>query len=310
MMRALVTGASGFVGRHMAAELVQRGWTVTGVDVKAVHPLLAAVSRYQHVAADALRVFRGTILSVPPFDLVVHCAYTVGGRAVIDGQPMALAGNLILDSAAFDWALRTGQHRFLYFSSSAAYPVDYQQRNRVPSWLVEDSIDLGRAMEPDANYGWAKLTGERLAKAAAGEGLRVHVVRPFSGYGATQDTSYPFPALMARVAARQNPVEVWGDPEQMRDWIHITDVVNASLAVVEADERRPVNLCTGIPTSMTELIRAAAGMAGYRPEIVALRDKPMGVYRRVGSPERMNSMYKPQVSLEDGIGEALRRFGD
>lgn len=307
-MRALVTGSAGFVGRHMSAELIERGWRVSGVDLKPAPPLLASLSGYDHLRGDAVQSYFRSL--VPPFDLVVHCAYTVGGRAVIDGQPMALAGNLILDAAAFDWALTTGQRRFLYFSSSAAYPIDYQAKNRLPTWLTEDAIDLNRAMEPDAGYGWAKLTGERLARAAAAEGLQVHVVRPFSGYGATQDLTYPFPALMAKVAARENPVDVWGDSNQVRDWIHITDVVAGALAVVDADERRPVNLCTGIPTSMVGLVQQGAAQVGYHPDVRALPDKPMGVYRRVGSPQRMNGFYKPEVSLDQGIAEALRRFGD
>src|SRR3954454_16466114 len=87
------------------------------------------------------------------FDLVVHCAYHVGGRKAIDGNRGNLARNLLLDASLFDWAIRTQQKHVLYFSSSAAYPVDLQKN--AGRLLRED--DIGRYGElggPDADYAW------------------------------------------------------------------------------------------------------------------------------------------------------------
>lgn len=307
-MRALITGAAGFVGRHMRAELEGRGWEVTGFDIASLG--VRGGPAYGDVRNIAnLMWMRGEV-----YDLVVHCAYAVGGRAAIDGVPMNLAHNLAADAALFEWAVTTGQRRVLYFSSSAAYPVDQQS----PQWLEqagphgmamhEEDIDLTDAEEPDAAYGWAKLTGERLAAAAARKGLAVHVVRPFSGYGGDQGEEYPFPALLRRVLANHGePIEVWGSALQVRDWIHIDDVVRGALAVVDADERWPVNLCTGEPTSIATLVSLMWSIVHPEwtsPNIRVLADKPMGVFWRVGNPDRMLEHYTPQVTLMEGIERA------
>lgn len=287
-----MTGDAGFVGRHMRTELERRGYDVEGCDLK--------------TGGDAREVFLadGTV-----YDLVVHCAYHVGGRAAIDGNPMLLALNIELDAQMFEWAVRTKQRRVLYFSSSAAYPVVLQQRGQ-SGFLTEDDITPGRLQQPDANYGWAKLTGEQLAAAASAEGIAVHIVRPFSGYGEDQDPDeYPFPAIVRRVLA--GDLTVWGPPGQCRDWIHIDDVVAGALAVVEADERRPVNLCTGTPTEFGQLASrihhlAAAAPRGEPPRYEL--DRPTGVMYRVGHPGRMLSLYRPLVSLDEGILRAVREL--
>lgn len=289
-MRALVTGADGFVGRHMVAELRDRGWDVVGADVKS--------------GVDARDVFR---YEATRFDLVVHCAFHVGGRAAIDGEPRMLARNLELDAALFDWAVRTSQCRVLYFSSSAAYPVDLQsdltKRHRLHEhFILFDSRNAGR---PDGRYGWAKLTGEELAAAARLAGLPVTVVRPFSGYGEDQDNSYPFRAIVERARRREDPFAVWGPGTQVRDWVHISDVVAGALAVVESGADDPVNLCTGVGTSILELASMCCAEVGYSPDLTPLPDKPTGVAYRVGDPTRFHRYWQPKVTLEEGVRRAL-----
>lgn len=298
---ALVTGSSGFVGRHMTAALRDRGWGVLPCDTaNAVAPGSPAAR-----AHDALHLFRTVAAQ---FDLVVHCAALAPHRAAIDGQPMNMAYNLQLDAGMFEWAVRTGQRRVLYLSSSAVYPVLFQDGSE--EWrLHETNTDGVHGIMPDAAYGWTKLTGEKMAAAAAVAGLAVHVVRPFSGYGEDQGTDWPFGAFVARARSREDPFTVWGPGTQVRDWIHIDDVVAGALAVVDADVREPVNLCTGRGTSMTELAEMICRAAGYTPRIVCEPDRPTGVAYRVGDPDRFHAIYKPRVSLDEGVARAVQEVG-
>ncbi len=289
--KAVVTGSAGFVGRHIIQELDSRGWDVDGWDLP---------------DNDCRVLFdRWT----KRYDLVVHCAFIVGGRATIDGKNTALLSNLELDSRLFEWALRTKQRAVLYYSSSAAYPIRLQGPVGHRA-LQEDDInrDAFAPGLPDANYGWAKLSGERMAEAAADLGLRVHVARPFSGYGGDQSLDYPFPSIVKR--ARQGDLTVWGPRGQTRDWVHIDDVVKGSLSLYEDDERRPTNICTGIGTEMGDLMRMAYNLyPGMKTNINTgvryLEDKPTGVHYRVGDPQRFNEHYVPKISLEEGVRRAL-----
>ena len=292
-MRALITGDRGFLGRHFKAELKRHGWEVYGLDVKA------------SPAQDCRTFFRECLSKgvVPgAWDLVVHCAAVVGGRATIDGDPLVTAESLSIDAEMFRWAAVARPGRVLYFSSSAAYPARFQLP-RTGRALCERDMD---STEPDQVYGWSKVTGELLAHRLRETGVPVTVVRPFSGYGEDQDETYPFRALLERVRRREDPLVVWGSGEQVRDWIHVDDLVAGALAVVESGTEEPVNLCTGVPTSFVTLARVMAAVAGYVPEIRPLVAKPSGVAYRVGDPSRMLRFYEPRLSLEDGIRRALR----
>lgn len=309
-MKALVTGDRGFLGRHFARVLKGRGYEVTGLDVKATS------------AQDCRAFFQGQI-RVPAgnwehYDLVVHCAAVVGGRETIENDPLATAESLSIDAEMFRWAAVMKPGRVIYFSSSAAYPVSFQtawQANNGTPLSEGDIWGSDRIGLPDEVYGWSKVTGELLADRLRTAGVPVTVVRPFSGYGSDQDPSYPFRAILDRVKAGEDPVEIWcGDC--VRDWIHVDDVVAGTLAVAENGTDLPVNLCTGRATSFSELVRLMIKHTvllrprtylGGLPSVNFRPDMPQGVAYRVGDPARMRTIYQPVVTLEEGIRRAVGR---
>lgn len=285
----LLTGDAGFVGRHMKPALEAAGWAVTGLDVA------------RGGGEDARDYFRAGLAH---YDLVVHLAAVVGGRATIEGAPLSVAVDLSIDAEMFGWALRTRPGRIVYFSSSAAYPVRWQTaRARVP--LHEDMIDLVRVGNPDLTYGWAKLTGEVLASHVRAAGVPVTVLRPFSGYGPDQDLDYPFPSFIDRALRRADPFEVWGTGTQVRDWVHIDDVVAATLRCIDSDIDGPLNIGWGRATSFLDLAHLVTSVAGYSPRILTRPDAPAGVEYRVCNPTRLREVYQPTITLEQGIAQAL-----
>jgi nucleoside-diphosphate-sugar epimerase len=289
-MNILITGHRGFVGRNLIRHLSKDpNNIITGVDLKEGN--------------DCRDFFRADSTK---FDLVFHLAAIVGGRAKIDGDKLSVASNLATDSEMFNWALRTNPTKVIYYSSSAAYPT-YLQNKEVPIKLKENVITIDKALSvnsPDSTYGLGKVIGEHQAAIAREQyGLDVYVFRPFSGYGTDQDLDYPFPMHIDNTKNDRRFV-IWGE-DQARDWIHIDDVILATLEIIQQPNPGPVNLCTGIPTFFTELCEKMNKISGKDLAISFDKTKPMGVTYRVGDATKMLSMYKPKISIEEGIDRAL-----
>ena len=284
-MKILITGSHGFVGRYFINKLQQNNLTL--IDTKA--------------GIDCRDFFKK---DDSQYDLVIHLAAIVGGRESIEGRPMAVADNFSIDSEFFQWCLKTKPKKIVYFSSSAAYPTHYQQGSeakRLQEWMITPSAPHS----PDMTYGMAKVIGEYLASFVE----NVHIFRPFSGYAYDQDLTYPFPMYIKRALEKSDLFEVWGPGTQTRDFIHMTDVVNAVMTAVEQGITGPINLGTGRSTSFMELAQMSMDAVGYKGEIVTRPDKPVGCMHRVSDNTKLLSFYTPKITLEAGIIEAVTALG-
>jgi len=244
------------------------------------------------------------------FSDIYHFAAIVGGRSMIDGDPLKIALNLSIDAEMFYWASQHKPDRILYPSSSAAYPVASQTKDNNKA-LIESDIDLKSIGMPDMTYGWSKITGEYLAKIAHTHyGLSVACIRPFSGYGEDQETDYPIPAIAARIARKEDPVEVWGTGNQGRDFVHIDDVIDVILmAIDQIKDGTAINIGWGKLTSFNEIIKTYAEIAGYSPTIKQLLDKPVGTFSRYCDVQLVEETlkWKPKITLKEGLKRVYKR---
>jgi len=320
--KILLTGGAGFVGRHLARRLLEAGHEVHCVDP--IVPLTGGIEpeRWPEFDPRDFRNFRfhredcrawfGRVDDTD-FDYAYHLAAVVGGRAMIENQPLAVADDLSIDSEYWQWAVRAKPKKTVCFSSSAAYPVRFQEKvgHRL---LSEDMIDFSKDLGvPDYSYGWAKLTHEYLAKLAFEKhGLKSVTYRPFSGYGEDQDDHYPFPSICKRVLEMKGKpkVTVWGTGDQMRDFIHIEDCADGILATVDRiDDAQALNLSTGKLTSFKEFARMAAKQAGYAPEIAGQTEQPAGVFARGGCTKKQEAFgFKARIGFDEGVRRALEYF--
>ena len=303
-MKALVTGSAGFLGRHFVEELLAQGYEVVYCDIA-----YSDAARGPGVRGDALFLFQH---ETEVFDLVVHCAAVEPHRVAIDTRPWTFPMNMHLDAALFDWAIRTKQRQVLYISSSAVYPIELQQLATIRGRLAEGEVDLDYPQQPDGSYGVTKLTSEHMAAAARASGVPVTVVRPFSGYGADQGEDWPFGAFLHRALRRESPFLIWGSADQVRDWIHVSDVVRGSLRVAhhqrESDFYESVNVCTGQGTAMGDLALLFMQAVGYEATLNINTSAPMGVMNRVGDPVVFFEYYEPKITIQQGVFDAVRQL--
>jgi nucleoside-diphosphate-sugar epimerase len=245
-------------------------------------------------------------LAFEGFDNVYHLAAMVGGREMIERDPIVTALDLSIDAEFFNWASKGMANRILYPSSSAAYPIHIQMGNKnIP--LKEEDINFEFLGKPDMIYGWAKLTGEYLARTTASMyDISIACVRPFSIYGSDQDLSYPIPALVNRFINKENPLQVWGTGQQQRDFVYIDDALEAmELAIEKISDGSAINIATGTPTSFLSIINILSEVSGHYPDILALEDKPVGVLSRFCDPglAQCKLGWKANTTLEEGLSK-------
>jgi len=191
--------------------------------------------------------------------------------------------------------------------------AQYIQDHPPKCYVYPSSCAVDNLEDP---YAWVKLTGERFCHALYKTGVEVVILRPFSGYGSDQSTDYPFRAILERVLRGDDPVVVWGDGTQVRDWVHVDDLVRALLLAPDSFPRDiPVELGTGVATSMRELAlmmanevahRSESGEFQFVPRVKCDSSKETSSPRRVAktSPALAHG-WKSAIPLEEGIARAV-----
>ncbi len=323
MKKILITGAAGFVGRHFCKYFLEKGDNVIAVDnlsefTGSKDPKNDWVFykpydfiNFNFCQVDCRNWFEEN--NDNDFDIVLHLAAMVGGREMIENNPLAVADDLSIDSEFWQWAVKCKPKKIICFSSSACYPVEYQIKDNF-RLLKENMINFEKSIGvPDLTYGWAKLTCEYLARIAhLKHELDVICFRPFSGYGIDQDINYPFPSICKRVLKNQgqNSISVWGTGDQMRDFIHIDDCVTGVIKTMnKIQDGSAVNLSTGRLTSFKEFVTIAANIVGFNPNVSGTSSKPEGVFARGGDTTLQNSLgFNHSITFEKGIKKALEYY--
>jgi nucleoside-diphosphate-sugar epimerase len=312
--KVLVTGGTSFIGSSLVDALVQRRATVRVVDNLSSGRLENIAS---HVAARAVEFAQGDLLdanvaatAVSGMSVVFHLAADHGGRGYVDLHNVECSTNLILDGQVFREAAKARVERVVYASSGCVYP-NYRQTNpKEELYLTEDLV--GPPYDSDNMYGWAKLMGEFTLKHYAERGvLRGASCRYFTVYGPRGKEDHAVIAMIARAFTRQNPFEVWGTGEQIRNWTYIDDIVEGTIRAAERiDDGTAVNLGT------TERIRVAdaARMILERMHIDAplkfLPNMPTGPYNRVASNRLAKELldWEPQILFREGLGRTIEWY--
>lgn len=248
--RALVTGASGFIGRALTAELLRQGWGVVAVGREAAGMPLGAeaisVARYDDATL-------GAALRDVRCDVVFHlAAYGVTPSARDPEQMFDV--NVAGTAAIVRTAARIGARAVVYAGSSAEY-IEAPHGTAI----TEDY-----PITTSALYGASKAAGGLWGRAvAAQEGIVFQWLRVFGVFGPGEAPHRLFPAIAAKLT-RDEPVDL-SPGDQIRDLLYVDDVVAALLLGAKAaleGKAGPFNLCSGLPVSIRDVALALADALG------------------------------------------------
>ena len=307
-MRALVTGAAGFVGSHLAEALLARGDTVVGVDCftpyydrSAKEANLAAAhghAGFELVEADLRSCDIDGLLS--GVDAVFHQAAQAGVRlSWSDGFADYVGHNVLATQRLLEAVQRARPSaRVVYASSSSVYG----NQARYPT--VE--TDLPKPFSP---YGVTKLAAEHLCGLYA-ENWGVHTValRYFTVFGPRQRPDMSIHRL-CQAAVDGSSFPRYGDGTQIREFTYVSDIVAGNLAAADRDVAPGtyLNLAGGAEITLNDLIALVGEVAGAPVAVEAGPKMPGDAFRNGGSIERAREVldWEPQVSLRDGLAAQI-----
>jgi nucleoside-diphosphate-sugar epimerase len=305
--RTLVTGGASFIGSALVDALLDRGAAVRVVDdfSSGTH---ANIDRA--VKAGEIELVRGDLRdqetaarAVRGIDVVFHLAADHGGRGYVDLHQYACSTNLGLDAGVFAEALRADVGTVVYASSGCIYPLNIQGDPGETLYLTEDMA--GPPYDPDGTYGLAKLAGELTLRALHEErGMRTASCRYFTVYGPRGVENHAVIAMIARAFLRQDPFEVWGTGEQIRNWTFVDDIVEGTiLAAEKIEDGTAINLGTMERVRVLDAVNMVTEMAGYDPQITLQPDMPTGPLNRVADNALAKRLlgWEPRVNFADGL---------
>jgi len=302
----LVTGAGGFIGHHLTRALVADGESVRAVDIKEPSFEPSAATDFRLLD---LREFDNCVEATRGVKRVYHLAANMGGIGFITTQRADVArDNALMNIHMLEAARRNNAERFFFSSSACIYPSHMQDKPDIAALKETDAMPAA----PEPGYGWEKLFAEQMCEYYGAEyGLNVRVARFHNVYGTlgTYDGGREkAPAAICRKVARAaetDEIEVWGDGEQTRSFMHVADCVAGIRRLTDSDYAAPLNLGTDRMVTVNELIDIVAAVAGKQISKRYDLSKPQGVRGRNSDNSLLERTldWRPAISLEDGMAE-------
>lgn len=306
MKKVVVTGGAGFIGSHLAEELLKQGYSVTVLDdLSTGNP----ENIEQLLKKDNVEFVQGTITDLPWLQKLFQGITYVFHQAALariprsienplDANEVNIKGTLNVLLAARDNKVK----KVIYASSSSVYgstPVLPQREDMPP--------------DPLSPYALTKLAGEYYCNIFRQiYGLSTVCLRYFNVYGARQDPHSQYatviPAFIGRLYQNQPPL-IFGDGEQSRDFTFIRDVVSANILAAENDAEGIFNIGSGRNFTINRLAGIILSLMQKDLKPVHQKPRPGESRHTLADISRAENFgYKPEWSLEDGLKKTIEDF--
>jgi GDP-D-mannose 3',5'-epimerase len=315
-MDIVVTGAGGFIGGHLVADLLSSGRTVRAVDVKPQEEWYQVHGAADNVVAD-LQYLDNARRAVDGVSEVYNLAADMGGMGFIETHKAACMLSVLTSTHVLLAARDAGVERYFYSSSACVYAAEHQTDPNVTALREQDAYP---AM-PEDGYGWEKLFSERMCRHFREDfGMTTRVARyhnVYGPYGTYAGGREKAPAAICRKVAQaklsgDHRIEIWGDGEQTRSFMYIDDCVQGSQMIMNGTSPEPVNLGSSELVSINQLVSIVEDIAGITLERQHDLSAPQGVRGRNSDNTQMLETYgwEPSISLREGLERTYAWISD
>jgi UDP-glucose 4-epimerase len=305
LSKVLVTGGAGFIGSHLCDQLVARGDEVVVLDDFSSGQAgnLRGIERQIHMVEDSVLPIGVHLEELAGVTRIYHLAALISGHDSMRHPEQYFEANVTGLWRVIECARHLPGVRIVYASSSTVYG------NTGGAARSEDTPPT-----PITPYALSKMAGEHLLAMYASTLGYEHVsLRFFNVYGPRQNPHHPYANVtckFAYAAAHDLPVALYGDGHQTRDFIYVSDAVDALLAVSDATPRQVYNVGTGSEASILSLLERYNRIAGG-PLKVEQHDPWENDIRHIRadiSRIRDDLGFAPRVPLEEGLARTLEYF--
>jgi nucleoside-diphosphate-sugar epimerase len=305
--RIVVTGAGGFIGGYLTADLLAEGEEVRMVDVKPFDEWYQQPDGAETLQLD-LRLADACKQAVDGADRVYNLSADMGGMGFIEQNKALCMLTVLINTHLLQASVDAGVERFFFSSSACVYAADKQTDPAVTALREEDAYP---AM-PEDGYGWEKLFSERMCRHFREDfGLATRVARYHNVYGPLgtfEGGREKAPAAICRKVAQaklsgEHEIEVWGDGEQSRSFMYIDDCVYGTKAILDSGITEPINLGSHELVTINQLIDTVEKIAGIEVNRNYDTSAPQGVRGRNSDNTllKQNLGWEPSISLADGL---------
>jgi nucleoside-diphosphate-sugar epimerase len=304
--KVVVCGAGGFIGSHLVNRLKQDGCWVRGVDLKL--PEYSPTNADDFVQGDLRDASLVAKVLDQPFDEVYQLAADMGGAGFIftgENDADIMHNSAVVNLNILDACKRQNINKIFYSSSACIYP----EHNQLDPENPLCSEDSAYPANPDSEYGWEKLFSERLYLAyGKNYGIDVKIARfhnIFGEQGTYEGGREKSPAAFCRKIAEAvdgDVIEMWGDGEQTRSFLHVDECVEGMVRLMSSDFSGPVNIGSEEMVSINELAKIIMLIAGKNLSINHI-DGPLGVRGRNSDNAliRQQLGWEPTLTLAEGL---------
>ena len=302
----LVTGGAGFIGSTLVARLVAAGARVRAT----LHQKDAVVldERIEYVRGDLMQA-EDCQRVCEDMEYVFLCAANTSGAAVMEKTPLVhLTPNLIMNARMLEAAYAAGVEKTLFISSNTVYPVSDDP--------VRETDVTNEFFEKYFIVAWMKRFTEIMCEMYATKikkPMQTVVVRPANAYGPGDkfdwETSHVLPAMIRRVIERHDPIQVWGDGRDIKDFIYIDDLVEGMLLAMEKiDGFDPINLASGREHCLRDILDLIIELDGYTDAKVEYdTSKPTMIPKRLIDPAKAKHLlcFEAATPIETGLKKTI-----
>jgi len=307
--KALVCGAGGFIGSHLAKRLKKEGYWVRGVDLK--NPQYSETAADSFVLGDLRNPRVWEEILDTEFDEAYQLAADMGGAGYIftgDNDAQVMHNSAMINLHMADFGVKKQVGKIFYSSSACIYPEYNQSDPRNPNCAESTAYPAA----PDSEYGWEKLFSERLYLAFwRNRGLDVRIARfhnIFGPEGAWTGGREKAPAALCRKIAEQQDggeIEIWGDGQQTRSFLYIDECLEGIRRLMECTTfRGPVNIGSNEMVTIDQMVAMVMEVAGKAIRVKHV-EGPTGVRGRNSDNRliRLKLGWAPDKPLKAGIAK-------